>query len=122
MNFSAAESSSAVVTPGRIFEAIRSMQRTWISPARAMASISAGDFLWITVALARFRTAILELIFEAERGERRTDVVVDLGRRSRSVEAPQDPVVLVVPDQRRRLLVIDGEALGDGLGLVVVAL
>jgi hypothetical protein len=41
-------SSSFVVTPGRIFEAISSSTFVWMAPAASMASISAGDFLMIT--------------------------------------------------------------------------
>src|SRR5687767_10324833 len=98
MNFSAASSSSSVVTPGRIFASSRSMQRTWISPALAISSISADDFLRIIGS---------ELGLEAQRGQGSPDVVVDLRGRPRAVEAAQDAALLVVLDQRDRLLVVD---------------
>ena len=81
MNFSAAASSSPVVTPGRILPASRSIVLTRMAPAAAILSISAGDFLMIIGASESF--------FEAERGERRADVVVDLHLVARAVEAAQ---------------------------------
>src|SRR3954451_1992619 len=116
MNFSAASSRSAVVTPSRTFAASSSRVLTRISPAAAMRSISSGVFLTIT---ARLR---LELVLEPERGDRRADVVVDLGRRAGAVEASQQAALLVERDELGRLVVVDPQALADGLGLVVVAL
>jgi hypothetical protein len=52
MNFSAAASSSAVVTPGRIFDSSRRWHRTRTSPAAAILSISAGDFRMIIASKA----------------------------------------------------------------------
>src|SRR3954471_12682581 len=116
MNFSAASSRSAVVTPSRTFAASSSRVLTRISPAAAMRSISSGVFLTIT---ARLR---LELVLEPERGDRRADVVVDLGRRAGAVEAPEQAALLVEGNQLGRLVVVDAEALAHRLGLVVVAL
>src|SRR5215213_3153191 len=48
MNFSAAWSSSAVVTPGRAFRESSVWQRARIFPAAAILSSSSGDFLMIT--------------------------------------------------------------------------
>src|SRR6187549_2463289 len=113
MNFSAALSRSAVVTPGRIFAAIRSIVLTRIAPAAAILSISAGDFLTIMGS---------EAFFEAERGERRADVVVDLHLVARAVEAAQQAPLLVVVLERLGLLMVGLEALGDLPRLVVRAL
>src|SRR5829696_10282046 len=114
MNFSAALSSSAVVTPGRTLPAIRSIVLTRMAPAAAILSISAGDFLTIIAASESF--------FEAERGERRADVVVDLDLVARAVEAAQQAPLVVVVLERLGLLVVGRQALLDGLGPVVVAL
>src|SRR3954451_23984441 len=114
MNFSAALSSSPVVTPGRILPAIRSIVFTRIAPAAAILSISAGDFLTIIRGSKTF--------FEAERGERRADVVVDLHLVARAVEAAQQPPLVVVVLEGLRLLVVRRQTLADGLGPVVVAL
>src|SRR5215210_2980705 len=114
MNFSAALSRSSVVTPGRILPAIRSIVLTRIAPAAAILSISAGDFLTIMTAS--------ESLFEAQRGEGGTDVVVHLDLVLRAVEPAQQAALLVVALQRLRLLVVGGEPLLDGFGLVVVAL
>src|SRR3712207_5869064 len=114
MNFSAARSSSPVVMPGRILPAIRSIVLTRMAPAAAILSISAGDFLMITMTS--------EPLFEAERGERRADVVVDLHLVARPVEAAQQAPLLVVVDQRLGLLVVGRQPLLDGVGHVVLAL
>ena len=47
---------------------------------------------------------------------------VHLGGRTGAVEAPQQPALLVVADQRLGLGVIDAEPVADGLFAVVVAL
>src|SRR5581483_8296566 len=99
MNFSAAWSSSAVVTPGRIFPASRLMVLTRIAPAAAMRSISCGVFLMITS----------DVLFEAKRGDHRADVIVHVGRRPGSVDAAHQSLVVVVVDQRCRLLVVDAQ-------------
>src|SRR3954454_10197308 len=112
MKRSAAWSSSSVVTPGRTLPASRSMVRTRMSPAGAMLSISAGVFLMIMGS---------EPFFEPERREGGPDVVVDLGRAARAVEAPEQALLLVVVDQRLGLLMVGREALLHHLGLVVLA-
>src|SRR5687767_6188676 len=116
MNFSAASSSSAVVTPGRTLDSSSLWQRTRTSPAAAILSISAGDFRTIIEGLG------LDLVFESEGRDRRAQVVVDLGGVARAVEAPQGALLLVVVDERLGVLVVDAQALLHGLGLVVVAL
>src|SRR5689334_11102903 len=113
MKRSAAWSSSSVVTPGRTLPASRSIVRTRISPARAILSISAGVFLMIMGS---------ETFFEPQRREGGPDVIVDLGGAAGAVEAPQQPLVLVVVDQRLGLLMVGREALLHHLGLVVLAL
>src|SRR3954470_2632246 len=117
MNFSAASSSSPVVTPSRTLDSSSLSVRTRISPAAAILSISAGVFLMITPWLPR-----LDLVFEPQRRDRRPDVVVHLGGRERSVEAVQQPAVVVERDQRLGLLVVDVEPLADRFRLVVGAL
>src|SRR5215218_7173047 len=112
MNRSAAWSSSPVVTPGRTLPASRSIVRTRMSPARAILSISAGVFLMIIGS---------EALFEAQRGEGGPDVVVDLGGTARAVEPAQQSLLLVVVDQRFRLLMVGLQTLLHHLGLVVLA-
>src|SRR4051795_13372923 len=106
MNRSAAASSSPVVTPGRTLPASRSIVRTRISPARAILSISAGDFLTI---IAPSRLDALQAFFEAQRGQRRADVVVHLDLVARAVEAAEQAALLVVVLQRLGLLVVRGK-------------
>src|SRR5918997_4906419 len=130
MYFSAARSRSSVVMPGRIFVSTSFSVRTRIAPAAAIASISAGLFLMImrpggpppaaqydlrNRPVAGPPPAPLELVLEAQRGDRRPDVVVDLGGRTRAVEAPQEPALLVVLDERRGRCVVDLEPLADDL-------
>src|SRR6476619_2762404 len=99
MNFSAAWSSSAVVTPSRIFEARSFIVRTWMAPAAAIRSISWGDFLTITATSRGGRgRSPLQLVLEAQRRDRGADVVVHLGGRAAAVEAPQQVAALVVLD------------------------
>src|SRR3981189_2846241 len=104
MNFSAAASSSPVVTPGRIFERSRFSVLTSTLPAAAMCSICSGVFLMI------IRGASLERFLEAQRRQRGADVVVDLGLVTRAVEAAQQPALLVGVDAGRGLRVVDLEA------------
>src|SRR3712207_5280922 len=118
MKRSAASSSSFVVTPGRTFDSSSRWQRTSTSPAAAIFSISAGDFLMIMPGAP----SALDLVLESERRDRRPQVVVDLGRVAAAVEAAQRARLLVVVDERLGVLVVDAEALLDRLGLVVVAL
>src|SRR5688500_14658012 len=90
MNFSAASSSSAVVTPGRALRESSVWQRARIFPASAILSSSSGDFLMITEQRIRI-------------GGRQT---ADGGRRSAQHGA--DPLVALQPadlatDQLERL-------------------
>src|SRR3954451_13400422 len=113
MNFSAAASSSPVVTPGRTLPSSRCRVRTRMSPAAAIFSISSG-VLRMIIATGR---SDLDLLFEPERRQRGPDVVVDLGRRPYAVEALEDAAVLVVLDERLGLLAIRLQPLAHGLGL-----
>src|ERR671914_2293750 len=101
MKRSAAWSSSAVVTPGRAFERRISWHRTKIRPAAAILSSSSGVFR---------RIMALDLRLEGQGRQCGTNAAVDLVRRARAVEAPQQPAILVPFDQRLGLLVVDGEA------------
>src|SRR4051794_25201903 len=102
MNASAAASSSAVLTPGRIFPCTRLSVLTRMLPAAAILSISSGVFLRITGGPSRG-------LFQSQSGERTPDVLAHLLLRPRPVEAVQKPAVVVVVDQRRGLLVVDLE-------------
>src|SRR5204863_485574 len=62
------------------------------------------------------------LVFEPQRGECGANVVVHLAGRALAVEGPEDALLLVVLDQRARLLVEDLEPVLHGLRLVVLAL
>src|SRR3954465_12830776 len=70
----------------------------------------------------RATRSLLDLLFEAQRRQRRADVVVHLGGRALPVEALEDPALVVEADERRRLLVVDLEPLAHGLLAVVLAL
>src|SRR4051812_49803477 len=106
MNFSAARSSSPVVTPGWALARSSDRQRVSTRPAAAILSISSGVLRMITG---------LELRLEPEGGQGRPDVAVHLVRRARAVEAPEQPLVLVPPDHGLGLLVVDVEPLPHGL-------
>src|SRR5437762_96472 len=107
MNRSAARSSSLVVTPGRTLPASRFIVRTRIAPAAAMRSTSSGLFLMITGCSPRGSS--LDVLLEAERGDHRPDVVVNLVRRSGAVDPAQQALLVVVLDQGLGLFVIDAE-------------
>src|SRR3954452_19822968 len=99
MYFSAAASSSAVLTPSRILAASSFIVRAWMAPAAAIFSISAGDFLMITaVGPRRGGYLDLDVVFEPQRRNGGSDVVVHLGRRMRPVEPPEQPLLVVVVD------------------------
>src|SRR3954454_20010107 len=119
MTLSAASSRSAVVTPSRTLPSSSRSVRTRTAPAAAIRSISSGDFLMITTAR---RGRASELVLQAQRGDRGPDVIVDLGRAARPIEALEEVALLVEADERRRLAVVDGQALADGLLAVVLAL
>src|SRR3954468_10197594 len=116
MNFSAASSRSLVVTPSRTLPSTSCSARTRIDPAAAILSISSGDFLMIIAIRGS------QLVLEAKRRDRCPEVVVDLGGRALAVESLEDPAVLVVVDEGRRLLVVDREAVAHDILGVVLAL
>src|SRR3954468_12280974 len=116
MNFSAASSRSLVVTPSRTLPSTSWSARTRIDPAAAILSISSGDFLMIIAIRGS------QLVLEAKRRDRCPEVVVDLGGRALAVESLEDPAVLVVVDERRRLLVVDRKAVAHHVLRVVLAL
>src|SRR3954469_9030591 len=117
MNFSAASSSSPVVTPGRTLPSSSLRVRTRMSPAAAILSISSG-----VLRMIMWRVGPLDLFLEPQCGEGGPDVVVHLRRRAAAVEALQDAALVVEVDERLGLLPVGLQALADGLGLVVVAL
>src|SRR5215210_4040726 len=123
MYFSAARSRSAVVTPSRTFDSRSLSVRTRMAPAAAILSISSGVLRMIT---ARYRVRAgarsSDHVLHAERLDRRAEVVVDLRRAARAVEAVQQAALVVVVDERRRLVAVDLQALADRLLAVVVAL
>src|SRR5690349_3643891 len=126
MKRSAASSRSWVVTPGRAFPRSIARQRASTCPAASICSISSGDFLTIIGAKESLETSqqsdLLELVFEPQGGEGGPNVVVNLARRPGGVEAPEDPLAVVVLDERGRFAVVDLEPPLDRLRLVVVAL
>src|SRR3954449_9109103 len=126
MYFSAARSRSAVVTPSRTLPSRSLSVRTRMAPAAAILSISSGVLRMITAPYrvrARGRgDPASELFLHAQRGDRRAQVVVHLRRAAGSVEAVQDVVLVVVLDERLRLVAIDLQALADRLLAVVLAL
>src|SRR3954468_4816634 len=131
MNFSAARSRSCVVTPSRTLPSSIFRVRTRMAPAAAILSISSGVLRMITTPYrvrGRSRAPVGRrrppsvLAFHAQRLDRRAQVVVHLGRAARPVEAVQQIGLVVVLDERRRLLAVDLQALADRLFAVVVAL
>src|SRR5579862_251372 len=124
MNFSAAASSSWVLTPGRTLPARRFIVRTRMSPAAAMRSISSGVFLMIIGASVlpwpgssaqrssqRESRSDSHVLLQAQRGDHRADVIVDLRLLPRAVDPPHQPLLVVVVDQRLGLVVVDPQAL-----------
>src|SRR5437588_10366942 len=100
MNFSAAWSSSRVVTPGRTFPAMRFIVLTRMAPAAAIRSISSGVFLMIKS----------HVFLEPQGGDHRPDVVVHLGGVAGAVDPAQDALLVVVLGHRLGLLVVDVQA------------
>src|SRR5207248_2818791 len=90
MNFSAAASSSPVVTPGLTLPASRFIVRTRIVPAAAIRSISADVFLMI---IGRS-----DVVFQTKCGDHRPDVIVNLVGAARSVDPPHQSLLVVVVD------------------------
>src|SRR3954468_14211374 len=126
MYFSAARSRSSVVTPSRALPSRSLSVRTRMAPAAAILSISSGVLRMITAPYrvrARGRgDPASELVLHAQRGDRRAQVVVHLRRAAGSVEAVQDVVLVVVLDERLRLVAVDLQALADRVLAVVLAL
>src|SRR5665648_873908 len=109
MYSSASRSSSLVETPGRALSHNMSRHPRTMRPARAMASISAGDFRIITV----LRSSGTDALFE---------VGVDLVRGLLAVDARKHALRVVVGDQGLRLPGVHGQAVAHGRLTVVVAL
>src|SRR4051812_37834421 len=122
MSFSAAWSSSSVVTPGRILRAMSSSTLVWMAPAAAMASISAGDFLTITSSRLGRWEGPLEALFHPQGADGRRHVASHLVGRLGAVEAVQQTLFLVARRDRLGLVVVGRQPRLDGLRLVVVAL
>src|SRR5829696_10310662 len=119
MNFSAASSSSFVVTPGRALERSIRRQRAWIVPASAISSICPEVLRWI---MPRYISVSHPLLFLAtERREDSVDALLHLVGALSAVHLVQDATVLVIGDQRPGLVFVLVEAVLDHLGLVVVA-
>src|SRR3954453_12362979 len=127
MYFSAARSRSAVVTPSRTLPSSSLSVRTRMAPAGAIFSIPWGVLRMITAPTgyeprAVARRPVLVLVLHAQRGDRRAQVVVDLGRAAGAVEAVQDVALVVVVDERRGLVAVDLQAPAHRLLAVVLAL
>src|SRR3954469_7486193 len=119
MNFSAASSSSLVVTPGRTLERSIRRQRAWIRPASAISSICSEVLRMI---MPRYISVSHPLLFLAPKGrEDSVDALLHLVGTLRAVHLVQDATLLVIVDQRLGLLLVLLEAVLDHLGLVVVA-
>src|SRR6476620_5796192 len=121
MNFSAASSSSLVVTPGRALERSIRRQRAWILPASAISSICADVLRMIMPRYMIQTVSYLHLLFATQRADQGVNPLLHLVRRQLSVHRLQDAAVLVVINQRLGLLAILGPAVLDPLGPVVLA-
>src|ERR1700758_1411229 len=103
MNFSAALSSSLVVTPCRTLPASRFIVLTRIAPAAAIRSISSGVFLMINARRlpgeVGGKLLALHVVFETERRDHGPDVVMHIGRTARPVDPAHQPLGVVVVDQ-----------------------
>src|SRR4029079_11870488 len=120
MNFSAASSSSLVVTPGRALEPSIRRQRAWILPASAIASIC-SDVLRMIMPRYMFPTSSHPLLFlAAKRGEDAVDPLFHRIRRPLAVHMIEDATFLVIVDQGLSLLAVGGQAVLDHVRLVVV--
>src|SRR5262245_35522949 len=106
MNFSAASSSSLVVTPGRTLERSIRRQRAWISPAAAIASTCSGVLRMIIERYTCRPVSYLHLLLPTKGGKKRVDSLLDLLRRLLAVDPVQDAPLLVVVDQRLGLLAV----------------
>src|SRR4051794_17017721 len=119
MNFSAASSSSLVVTPGRALDRSIRRQRAWILPASAIASICSEVLRMIMPRYMSFSHPLLFLT--TKRGEDSMNVLLDLVRGVTAIDMVEDATLLVVVDQGTGFLVVLLEAVLDDIGLVVVA-
>src|SRR4051794_8672740 len=109
MNFSAARSRSAVVTPGRQRPASIARHRATICPDSAIASISSVVLRMIIgskVSCPDRTVGWGHSFLEFQRCDQRPDLIMDLPRAARRVDSAKDALVLVVADQRRRLLTV----------------
>src|ERR1700685_1266399 len=100
MNFSAAWSSSRVDTPERILPASRFIVLTRIAPDAAICSISAGLFFRIIGPRSSY------VVFEPQRCDHRTDVVMNLRRAAGTVDPPHQALLVVVVHEWLRLCVV----------------
>src|SRR5262245_32765518 len=114
MNFSAAASSSSVVTPARALEESIFRQRARISPATAIWSICSGVLRMII----RYTLDSLVLL-HSHRREGAADLLRHLVRIALAHDPPQHAAVIVVGDQRLGLRMVGLQALADHLGFVV---
>src|SRR3954454_18295306 len=99
MNFSAASSSSLVVTPGRAFERSNRRQRAWIFPASAMASICSEVLRMIMPRYMIQTVSYLHLLLAPQRAEHGVNPLLDVVGRELSLDPLQDASLLVVVDQ-----------------------
>src|SRR3954447_6991844 len=104
MKRSAASSSWPVVVPGRAFEASIRRQRTRTSPAAAILSTCSGVLRMIILYTGKQDVNDLQVLFHPQRREQPPDPLADVSGRLGAVDPAQQALVLVVGDQRFRLL------------------
>src|SRR5215208_7237008 len=104
MYFSAASSSSLVVTPGRALERSIRRQRAWIWPAAAIASICSVVLRMIMPRYIVRSLSYFHFLLAADGGEEPVDALLDLLRGTLTGHGMEDATLLVVVDQRRGLL------------------
>src|SRR5882757_2741890 len=112
MNFSAASSSSLVVTPGLVCERSMRRQRAWILPASAIASIC-SEVLRMIMPRYMVSSSHPLLFLPAQGGKDSVDQLLDLIRGATAVNLIQDATLLVVVDQRLGLLPVLHQAIFD---------
>src|SRR6478752_4343603 len=120
MNFSAAASSSPVVTPARALAASIFRQRTRTSPEAAIWSTCSGVFLMIMrykLVVAAGGLASLDglVLLHPQRRQRAAYLLGHLVRRLLALDPAQDTAAVVVGDERLGLLVVGLQALADHL-------
>src|SRR5687767_4007375 len=101
MNFSAAASSSEVVTPGRHFAASILRQRAWMRPAAAIASSCSSVFRMMPPRYIRSG-----FFLHTQGSEQSPDVLVDFVWVLFAVDPLEDAPLLVPGDQRLGLLAV----------------